>query len=83
MGIKGTHTTDYVTMEEVSTHTIEEVVEYINGCKDAIREAREEAEAFRGLWRSVHAKLENTNKEIDAYRALMRVMLNTEKEDNE
>ena len=75
MGIKGTHTTGYVTIEEVSTLTIEEIVDYINGCKDAIREARDWADVFCRRCRSVHAKLETTNKEIDAYRALMLVML--------
>lgn len=76
MEIKGTHTTDYVTKEEVSTLTIDELVDYINGCKDAIKEARAEAEKFRGLWQYAHNNAETTEKKLNDIRDVMRIMLN-------
>lgn len=74
MEIKGTHTTDYVTKEEVSTLTIDELVDYINGCKDAIKEARAEAEKFRGLWQYAHTNEETAEKKLKAIKEVVNIM---------
>jgi len=74
MEIKGTHTTDYVTKEEVSTLTIDELVDYINGCKDAIKGARGEAERYRGLYDFTSKSAETAEKKLKAIKEVVNIM---------
>lgn len=74
MEIKGTHTTDHVTKEEVSTLTIDELVDYINGCKDAIQEARKEAERYRGLYDFCNKSAETAEKKLKAIKVVVSFM---------
>jgi hypothetical protein len=51
-------------------------VDYINGCKDAIKAARAEAEKFRGLWQYAHTNGETAEKKLNDIKDVMRIMLN-------